>query len=432
MATPKRTEKDISLDQIFLHHENPRHERYESQSEVIDYLCSNEYVLPLARDIVQHGLNPLERFAVFRDDTSDESESPAYIVGEGNRRVCAIKLLADPDLAPPGIRQSFENLAAQWSGVDTLPTVVFHDMEDLNLWLDRIHQGPQGGVGRKDWNADQKQRHSGSNKNRIALALLDYAEQKSFISPEDRKRKLTTVQRYAGNKIFQETLGLDSTKPDEVCRNRTEEDFDLLLRQFVADLLNRPGDVNSRSKSPQIEEYARKLSTVPGQSRDRIDPEPVKAEGEDQKSRQRRVPKPKKPTKLPYDSEIAAKLIALNSYKLQNLYTSICSISLRDHTPLLAVGTWAFFESLTAKAGRRSSTSFPDFFSKQRLQQYGLGRGRDLNAFREALTRISEFGNTTKHHETAAAFNGEQLVNDMETLRDLIVKCADEAIAKAI
>ena len=431
MAAPKRIAKDISLDQVYLHHENPRHERYESQSEVIDYLCSNESVLPLARDIVQHGLNPLERFAVFRDDTGDDENKPAFIVGEGNRRVCAIKLLADPDLAPPRLRQSIENLAVDWNGLETIPAVVFHDMDDLDLWLDRIHQGPQGGVGRKEWNADQKQRHSGSSKNRIALALLDYAEHRSFISSEDRKGKLTTVQRYASNKVFQETLGIDSSKPDEVCRNRTEEDFNLLLRRFIADLQNQPGDVNSRSNSPQIEEYARKLGTTAGQSHDRIDPESVQASSTKSKTQRRqKTTKLKKPTKLPYDSEIAAKLIVLNSYKLQNLYNSVCSIRFTDHTPLLAIGTWAFFESLSAKAGREDGASFPSFFSKSRLQRYGLGAGRKTKPINEAITRISEFGNTTKHHETAAAFNGEQLSNDLETLREVIVKCADEAISK--
>jgi len=230
MSAPKRTQQDIFLDRIFLHHENPRHERYDTQAEVIEYLCRNESVLPLGRDIVRHGLNPLERFAVFRDETQAEGEEAAYIVGEGNRRVCAMKLLTDPDLAPPDVRKNFEKLADEWDGIDTIPTVIFEDREDLDLWLDRIHQGAQGGVGRKDWNADQKQRHSGSNKNRIALALLDYAEFKGIISADGRKGKLTTVQRYAGNAVFKEILGLDISKPDEVCRNRTADDFDLLAR----------------------------------------------------------------------------------------------------------------------------------------------------------------------------------------------------------
>ena len=189
MNSPRRIEKTISIDRVFLHHENPRHEPYESQSQVIEYLCRHEDVYQLARDIVKHGVNPLERFAVFRDEDSDDDDA-VYIIAEGNRRVCAIKLLSDPDLAPPSRRKEFERIGRDWSGIYELPSIVFEDRDDLNLWLERTHHGPQGGIGRKDWNAVQKQRHSGSSKNRIALAILDYAEANKFISSQGRKENL--------------------------------------------------------------------------------------------------------------------------------------------------------------------------------------------------------------------------------------------------
>ena len=44
MPKPKRIEQEIPLDRIFLHHENPRHEPYETQAQVIEWLCSNEEV----------------------------------------------------------------------------------------------------------------------------------------------------------------------------------------------------------------------------------------------------------------------------------------------------------------------------------------------------------------------------------------------------
>ena len=120
----------------------------------------------------------------------------------------------------------------------------------------------------------------------------------------------------------------------------------------------------------------------------------------------------------------------MKSFKLENLYISLCSVPLQENTPLLAVGTWSFFESLTARADRKANTAFPDFFNNQRLQQYGLGKGPQLKPVREAFKRIADYGNTTKHHHTAAAFNGDQLANDLETLKELIVQCAEEALSK--
>ena len=426
MSKVKRTEKTIPVDRVFLQLENPRHEPYKTQSEVIGYLCRHEHVLPLANDIVEIGLNPLERFAVLRDLNSGKGKSASYLAGEGNRRHCAIKLLADPDLAPPDLRKKFEILAAKWDGIKTIPVVLFEDIEDLKLWRTRIHQGPQGGIGRKEWNPEQKQRDSGSNKNRIAQALLDYAQDQGFISADQRKGKLTTVQRYAGNPVFRETLGIDTTKPDEVRRNRDAGDFQLLVEHFISDILNRPEDVNSRSNAPEIRTYARRLGSLEGLSGKLTEPESLVVQSGSSQSRKRRK-RPRKQVKasrLPTDTDVADKLRALGSFKLEHLYYSLGNIPLPENTQLLAVGLWSFFETLAAKAG--GEHSFESFFSNQRLSQYGLGIGKNLRPYREALRRISAYGNTTKHHDTAGAFNGDQLANDLETLREVILNCVDE------
>jgi hypothetical protein len=39
----------------------------------------------------------------------------------------------------------------------------------------------------------------------------------------------------------------------------------------------------------------------------------------------------------------------------------------------------------------------------------------------QAIERVAGYGNTTKHHDTSANFNGEQLANDMDTLREVIL-----------
>jgi hypothetical protein len=41
---------------------------------------------------------------------------------------------------------------------------------------------------------------------------------------------------------------------------------------------------------------------------------------------------------------------------------------------------------------------------------------------RSALTRIQQNGNSTKHHEIAASFDGAQLSNDLETITPLLIK----------
>ena len=135
-----KSAKMMEFDRVFLDQQNPRHEHFGSQKAVIEYLCNEEQVLPLAKDIVANGLNPLELFALIpvRDD--------AYVSAEGNRRLCALKLLNDPELAPARCRRDFEQVSSAWTPIRNLAAIIFDSREDVALWLDRIHAGSAEGT----------------------------------------------------------------------------------------------------------------------------------------------------------------------------------------------------------------------------------------------------------------------------------------------
>ena len=199
-----------------------------TEGEVIEYLCDKEDVWALARDIASIGLNPLERVALI----PIKGQKNAYTMAEGNRRLCALKLLADPDSAPARLRKGFASLAAQRTPPKAFAAVVFDNDEEVRPWLERIHNGAYEGRGRKDWNAEQSQRYSGSNKNKVAQAFLDYAERGGLISATERKGKLTTVQRFLGIEVFREAMGLDQSNPEDLARTRPKADFDIIAQRF--------------------------------------------------------------------------------------------------------------------------------------------------------------------------------------------------------
>lgn len=248
-----------------------------------------------------------------------------------------------------------------------------------------------------------------------------------MISAEERAGKLTTVQRFLGNDVFREMLGLDQSDPDGTGRMRPENEFDIILRRFIRDLVEKQ-HVNSRMNKPAIIAYARPLSALSGVSPTRIESEPLSEEpGTKSKRAKPKTPsRPKRVTHVLYQDEIAAALKGLGNEKLISLYHSICSIDLDPHTPIVAVGTWSFFETLTACAGRTDKTSFDSFLSKSKLGFYGISG--EVVTYRSAMERIREYGNTTKHHRISATFNGDQLNNDMTTLKDVILKCIEEAM----
>lgn len=419
----------VKLARIHLDHENPRHEPYETQEEVIAYLCKDEDVPALARDISKHGLNPLEMLALLPGKTKT-----TFVAAEGNRRLCALKLLNDPDLAPANLRKTFENLSKTWEPITQVTAVKFENREAVQLWLDRIHQGASGGIGRKDWNADQKARNSGETKNKTALEILDYAEEAGLITADQRKKKLTTVQRFFSNSNMREALGIDLTDPDGVARNRPKSDFDKLLRTFISDLLSDEGKVNSRMNKREIDAYSRTLSRTSDISDVTVTPEillqPKPAPAELSPTFVSTKPvRPLPPRKLTYDEEIAQKLEKLDNYKLATLYFSICDVALSNHTPLIAVGFWSFMESLSKKMG--ANGDFLAFFSNDRLTRLGLGDKKKCAGLRQAIERVSHYGNTTKHDEEAANFNSTQLSNDMDVMRQLIKACIDNIISGA-
>ncbi len=424
MANAVAKAQTISVDRVFLDLDNPRHKPYKTESEVIEYLCREEYVFALAKDIVKLGLNPLELFALIPLD-KEKGARRTFMVAEGNRRMCAIKLLHDPDLAPAKLRKDFAKLAEGASDVSHVLGVEFQNKEQVDVWLERIHGGVQAGVGRKPWNSEQKTRHIGDKKNVLAQVVLDYAEKRKFISADQRKGKLTTAQRYLGNTILREMLGLESSSLEDVSRTRPAPDFDLLLETFTRDLIN--GEVHSRSNSDEIKDYARTLGMTPGLTATRTLAEPLSLTAQTSKKRRITPTRPDKQKHVTYEPDIAQNLKAIPSYKLERIYYSICEISLEDHTPLVAVGTWSFLECLTARCGRSPNSSFLDYLNKNKLNLLGYTQREDVNSIRQALERIAHYGNTTKHHETAATFNGPQLANDMDTLKGLIVKLAVEA-----
>ena len=91
---PKFITDEIQLDELYLDEKNPRFivPPNPSQQSIVDYLIENEEVEQLANDIAKSGgLNAGERVIV-------TEENGRWIVLEGNRRICACKILMNPSL----------------------------------------------------------------------------------------------------------------------------------------------------------------------------------------------------------------------------------------------------------------------------------------------------------------------------------------------
>lgn len=436
---PHPVEIEIEIAELFLDSDNPRHKPVEDESEAIRMLCENEKVFELAADIAQFGLSPLERFAVIPAQGS--KDSGPYIVMEGNRRLCALKLLADPDSAPSGLVDRFRTIGAS-RAIEKVPAILFADKDSARLWLERLHSGEFDGRGRKPWTSEQKARFMGGGRHGRAQRILDFAQTKGWITEEERIGKLSVVDRWISNPVFREFLGLDFAKgSDDPHRTRPEGDFEHVLKMFI-DLV-KAGDtddgVSTRAKAEDMKRKARELEEkikpdIDAKKLDgrRIDKEPVVTLEVDPTPLVPLTSGPKKPTfpRLPHSPRIEAALVDLKAQKLQKLYYSLTKVP-TEHAPLLAVGAWAFMEGLTAAAGRAGNgekpPAFDAFLSEQRLGTLGISDREARKGVLSAIKHVASYGNMTKHDPKAGLMNGEQLYNDLECLEGLIFALIGEA-----
>lgn len=251
----------ISINRIYLDNNNPRHDPIESEPEIIKHLIAKEDVKALARHISEMGTtSPLDRMGVIPHG----KVNGAYITAEGNRRLCALKLLADPDKAAlEADKKYFRQLKMEMGEAFTeIEAVVFDNDAHARPWVELRHEGVQGGVGTKPWDAGQKARHSakgtGTNPNIQADLLVRYALSRGLITEEQREQlSITTLTRFLSNPVFRETVGLVDNRSLNI--NVPVDQFEKAVTRFLRDALLPETNVHSRTTAQERKAYAQSL-----------------------------------------------------------------------------------------------------------------------------------------------------------------------------
>ena len=113
----------VKLNSLQFHPANPRLPEVRgavSEHQIIEELCVRGKVEALARIIAEKGYLRNDRLIVVKNGSKN-------IVYEGNRRLCALKVLADPERAPVSMRRTFRKLSEKAKlpakiAVDIVPT----------------------------------------------------------------------------------------------------------------------------------------------------------------------------------------------------------------------------------------------------------------------------------------------------------------------
>jgi hypothetical protein len=429
--------QSFPIERIHLFAENPRHGKITDPDQIIKHLLQDEQVFELAKSIAEKTANPLELIGVVRIDDEDDRGEPTYEVWEGNRRVCAMMLLNDPDKAPSKWRKRFEELS---NGVELIETVdgrVFDDHEELRFWMRNIHNGLQGGRGRKDWGPDEQHRDNPTKKNAIAFELLERAEAAGLITATQRKGSLTTLQRYVEKPALRAILQADDSDPANVKFGRSTGVFDKLLAQLIKDLLSK--EISSRKNEDHAIAYAETLESNAGVQAATDEDETVDDDGVGPSSGGERgdggdddvgddeggEPRPKPLTKVKSNRQLAKAIRQSGNEKLANLFHSVTSINAKSHPLLIAIGVWALLETCAKFCGANEDVPFIDFFSKGKMGQMGIAK-KKAGTIHDAFVRLAKGGNATKHDAVSADFDFRRIINDMEVVSEVVARALCE------
>ena len=153
--TKKYIYQDLNLLEFLLDDENPRfassmsvrgNSKKVSQEAIIAHLCKHANIIPLAKRInTTQELHGSELITCYKRENR-------YIVLEGNRRVCACKLLLDRSLIPDEYKNSFPFITdATKENIERVQTTVYPDRESVFSYLSDRHI-----TGVKKWSALEK------------------------------------------------------------------------------------------------------------------------------------------------------------------------------------------------------------------------------------------------------------------------------------
>ena len=138
----------FALSQLTLNPDNDRHGPLKDEASAIQWLLSNRsaHMRALADDLAK--TRRLYEPPLVRPNGT------SHIVFDGNRRVCCLKLLLNPALAPSESWNEFFSELATPDVVEAFSEIeceIEADLATIDELLYRRHTGSQDGVGRSQW-----------------------------------------------------------------------------------------------------------------------------------------------------------------------------------------------------------------------------------------------------------------------------------------
>jgi hypothetical protein len=210
-------EKEIRVTDILLDTGNYRTGKQGDQRDAIRALIEEQKnkLVRLAQDIIDNGLSPLETVMV----CAVPDQKNRYTVYEGNRRVAAIKLITQPDLAADTTwHNAFKRLNKRLPGLVPKKIVckIAESKEEAFPWIQRRHDTGLKGAGLEPWSTIASYRaHAAQGKSAPEYDVLEFVLAHGQLEPDVLERvtgqdfPITNLKRLLDSAYISEQLQLD-------------------------------------------------------------------------------------------------------------------------------------------------------------------------------------------------------------------------------
>jgi len=202
----------VAIENLKFDLQNPRFDSSSGQRDILQKIINNqEYKLAiLAHDIINQGLNPIDRMILIQADGSKD-----FVVLEGNRRLAALQLLSNPVLLnsvsmKPTMKNKFQEYSKQYDKkvIEPIDTALFDNREEANHWIELRHTGENNGAGIVDWDGIMTARFRG---NTLSLQAIEFVRKHGKIDEKKlQKFNVTNLDRLLGDIYVRDVLGLDA------------------------------------------------------------------------------------------------------------------------------------------------------------------------------------------------------------------------------
>ena len=263
MPRLKSSKLEVEADDLLLDLENPRTGAVAGQSEALEAVIrlNTQHFKNMMASIKENDLDPGDSFYVIADDEDEDS----YIVVDGNRRLAALQVLANPDLLQgtglgESVKKRLQEQSAGYVPIEPVSCVLFESRADANEWIERRHGKGLEGEGRISWGTLESERFQ---RDRTVLDVIGFVERNSTLEDADWQRvkksvekSPTTLRRFIVSKPGRQALGwVDQDGETGPAFKRDPAYVIKVLSQLFNDI--DTGEVTSRTynTATEIKEY---------------------------------------------------------------------------------------------------------------------------------------------------------------------------------